>query len=141
MDKGTSDFTVIFSTCPAGHQTITEINQAAEGDERKKNGLFQSNAVGCAGLFLKNCAPPHVGAGAKSGPFEKNGILEIAAFEFHAPANLAVVNGHRAFGANFDIVGYERIATDKTATRVDTNALMRDAFRGDAGVDVNASGT
>ena len=62
MDIGTAHFTVIIPAGAAGHETVAKIDQAAQGDIRKQDGLLQPNRMGDAGLFFENGAPAHMGA-------------------------------------------------------------------------------
>ena len=56
VDIGTADLTVVFAIGAAGHEAIAEIDQAAQGDERKQNRLFQPDGVGDAGLLFEDRA-------------------------------------------------------------------------------------
>ena len=95
VDVGAPHLAVVLAACAAGHQAVTEIDQAAKGHEGEEDGLLQPDAVGPARLFLQDAALPHLRAKPHVGLLEKNGFLEVAALELHLGSDLAVLHGDR----------------------------------------------
>ncbi len=83
MNVGTADFAMIVPAGATGHEAIAKIDQAAQGDEREKNRLFQPDGMGNAGLFFENGPGPDVGTGAGFGALQKDGVLKVPASISH----------------------------------------------------------
>ncbi len=79
MDVGTAHLAVVAAAGASGHQAVAEVDQAAQGHERKQDGLLQPHRVGNPGLLFQDGTGPHMGARTGLGPFQKNGIFKEAA--------------------------------------------------------------
>ncbi len=63
MNKRRPDLGMIFPAGAAGHKTIAEIDQTAQGDKGKQQGLFESHGMGRTRLLFQDGSGPHMGIG------------------------------------------------------------------------------
>ena len=88
---------MIFPAGSAGHETVAEINQAPQGDERKEDSLFQADRVRSSRLFFYETAFANMGAGTELGPVKKERLPERPAFQPHISSESAIYQRDRAF--------------------------------------------
>ena len=129
VNIGTPDFTVIFPAFPSCHEAVTKVDETPQSDKRKKNGLFQAHAVGPVGLLFEDACLTNMGTQSHIGFGKKHRPLEVAAFELGHGADLAVVDGHRAFGPDLGALGnHGGLPVDATA-RIDLDPLAGNVLR------------
>ena len=101
MDVGAPHLAVIPAAGPPGDQGVAEVDQAAQRDERKEDGLFQSHGVAAVRLFLEEAPLPNLGAGSHIRPIQEHGGFEKSPLELDIPAEPAVRHRDRRFAAQF----------------------------------------
>ena len=101
MNVSAAHFTVILSAGSAGHQAITEIDQAAKRDKGKQDGLFQRNRMRTVCLFFQNGSFSYMGAITHHNIVQKNRIPEKTAFQLYPGPDIAVFNCNRPFITQF----------------------------------------
>ncbi len=97
MNIGAADLAVVAAAGAAGHQTVAKIDQAAQGHERKQNGLFQPDAVCAGGFLLQNTGLAHLRARPHAGFLQKHRVDKRTALQLNLRPDLAVINRYRAF--------------------------------------------
>ena len=92
-----ADLAVVLAVGAAGHETITEIDQATQGYERKQDRLFQPNGVGDARLLFEDCASSDMRTGTGRHTVQHDRILKKTSVQVDIGSDLAVDDGHWRF--------------------------------------------
>ena len=93
-----ADLAVVLAIGAAGHETITEIDQASQGYERKQDRLFQPDGVGDARLLFEDCASSDMRTGTGRHTVQHDRILKKTSVQVDIGTDLAVDDCQRCFG-------------------------------------------
>ncbi len=111
---------VIFSVRAAGHQTIAEVDKAAQGHKGEENSLLQPHRVSRPGLLFEDASFSYMRAGRYLHPIQKDRSLKKSSMQFHSPADLAVGNRNRR------LIPQLRAAADKCFGTVQLRSAVKD---------------
>ena len=81
----------------AGHQTVAEVDQAAQGHVRKQHRLLKPDAVPERDMLFQQRAGADMRAGSGIDVVKQGGVIKKSAPQPHARAKLAVLEGDRSF--------------------------------------------
>lgn len=105
-----------------GHEAIAKIDQAAQGDEREKNRLFQPDGMGNAGLFFENGPGPDVGTGAGFGASRKTAFSKYP-LQFHTGADITILDRNRCLVSQLGALANQRLCAKNFAACMNGNAF------------------
>ena len=131
MDIGTADLAVIATAGAAGHEAVAKIDQAAQGHERKQNGVLQPDAVRAGGFLLKDTGLAHLRARTHAGFLQENRLGKRTALQLDLRPDLAVINRYRAFAPEHSAGCNHGLVAIQTRARIQHDIVARD------GIDVH----
>jgi len=136
VNVGAAHFGVIAAAGAAGHQAVAEIDQAAQRDKGKEDGLFQTDAMGAACFFLQEASFPHVRAHSQVCLVQENRFAEESSLQLDARAELAVLDRRGRFVPQFAVGRDHGFPAVNPASGIDRCAFSRNLIDIDVVADV-----
>ena len=124
----------------ASEHGVTEVDEAAQRDEREEDRLFEPDGVRTVRLLLQQTSAAHMRSRAHRGPIQENGILGKPALELDVSSQPAVLDRHRGFGPEDRPGGDDGTRTTNPAPRMDDDTLGTDEIGIDVVGDVDGAG-
>jgi len=136
VNVGAAHFGVIAAAGPAGHQAVAEIDQAAQRDKGKEDGLFQADAVGAACFLLQEAAFPDVRAHPQICLVQENRFAEESSLQLDTLPELAVLDRRGRFVSQFAVGRDDGFPAVNPASGIDRCAFFRNLIDIDVVADV-----
>ena len=86
---------------PASHQAVAQIHEASSGHIGHQQRLFETHRMAAANLFFQQRSGPDVGSRAKGCAIQQSGLADPSAVDLDIAAELAAIQRHRCFPAQF----------------------------------------